>query len=121
MIGEGMVMVIWVMKGEMFWTGATWEIVEKSGVECLEYGKWRLTVGSGEEETKTFSVPDVVNRVTEGRCRGILKIGASEMEGSDIEVCTGGDVTDTYVEVRASYNWDSAGDMGAPTGKVDKV
>ena len=51
-----------------------------------------MTVGSGEEETKTFSVPDVVGRVTEGRCRGILKIDAFEIAGSDMEVFTVVDV-----------------------------
>ena len=76
---------------------------------------------SGEEDTKIFSVPDDVDRVTEGRCRGILKIGASERVGSDMEVCTSRHVTDIDVEVKASYNLDSASDMGAPTGKVDKV
>ena len=92
MIGEGTVMVIRVVKGEMFWTGATWEIEEKSGVEDSKDGKWRLTAGSGEEETKTFSVPDVVDKVTEGRCRVILKIGTFEIAGSDMEVLTAADV-----------------------------
>ena len=121
MIVEGMVIVIWVVKGEMFWTWATWEIEEKSGVEDSKDGKWRLTSVSGEEDTKTFSVPDDVDRVTEGRCGGILIIGASKMEGSNMEVCTVGHVTNTDVEVRASYNSESAGDMCAPAGNVDKV
>ena len=64
MIGEGMVMVRSVVKGEIFWTGVTSEIEEKSGVEDSKYGKWRLIAGSGEEDTKTFSIPDDVDRVT---------------------------------------------------------
>ena len=76
MIGEGMVMVMWVVKGEMFWTRAISEIEDKSGVEDLEYGKWRLTIGSGEEDTKSFSVLVDVDKVTMGTCTGILKIGA---------------------------------------------
>ena len=36
-------------------------------------------IGSGEEDTKTFSVPDDVEKVTNDSSRGILKIGASEM------------------------------------------
>ena len=52
-----------------------------------------MTVGSGEEEAKTFSVPDVVDIVPEGRCRGVFKIGAFEIAGSDMEVCTVADVT----------------------------
>ena len=79
MIGEGMVMVMWVVKGEMFWTRAISEIEEKSGVEDSKDGKWKLTAGSGEEDTKSFSVPDDVDRVTEGTCTGILKIGACEL------------------------------------------
>ena len=51
-----------------------------------------MTAGSGEEETKTFSVPDVVDRVTEGWCRGILEIGGSEIAGSGMEVFTAVDV-----------------------------
>ena len=49
-------------------------------------------------------MPDDVERVTEGRCRGILIIGASEIVDNNMEVCTAGHVTDTGVEVRASYN-----------------
>ena len=52
-----------------------------------------MTAGSGEEDTKTFSVPVVVGRVTKGRCRGIMKIGAFEIASSDMEVCTVADVT----------------------------
>ena len=105
----------------MFWTGVTSKIEEKSEFEDLKDGKWRLTAWSGEEDTKTFLVPDDIDTVTEGRCRGILKISASKMVGSDMEFCTSRHVTDTDVEVRALYNWDSVGDMGAPVGKLDKV
>ena len=63
----------------MFWTGATWDIEEKSGVEDSEDGKWRLTARSGEEDTKSFLVPDDVDKVTEGTCTRILKIGACEL------------------------------------------
>ena len=121
MIGEGMVMVIWLVKGEMFWIGATWEIEEKSEVEDSEDGKWRLTAGSGEKDTKTFLVWDDVDRVTNSRCKGILKIGASKITGSEMEVCTGSDVTYSGVDIKSWYNWDNAGDMRAPAGKVDKV
>ena len=62
---------------------------EKCGVADSEDGKWTLTAGSGEKDTKTFSVPNDVDRVTDGRCKGILKIGASEITGSEMEVCTG--------------------------------
>ena len=63
-----------------------------------------MIAGSGEEETKTFSVPDVVGRVTEGRCRGILKIGAFEIAGSDMEVCTAVDVTMSSLN-SVFYQW----------------
>ena len=79
MIGEGMVMVMWVLKGDMFWTWVILEIEDKSGVEDLEVGKWRLTAGSGEEDTKSFSVPDDVDKVTKGTCTWILKIGACKL------------------------------------------
>ena len=79
MIGEGMVMVMWVLKGEMFWTWVISEIEDKSGIEDSEDGKWRLTTGSGEEDTKSFSVPDDVDRVTKGTCTRILKIGACKL------------------------------------------
>ena len=59
---------------------------------------------SGEEDTKTFLVPDDVDRVTEGRCRGFLIIGASEMEGCNMEFFTAGHVIDIDVEVKASYS-----------------
>ena len=79
MIGEGMAMVMWVVKGEMFWTRDILEIEDKSGVEYSEDGKWILIAGTGEEDTKSFLVPDDVDRVTEGTCTGILKIGACEL------------------------------------------
>ena len=55
------------------------EIEDKSGVEDSEDGKSRLIAESGEEETKSFLVPEDVDRVTEGTCTGILKIGACEL------------------------------------------
>ena len=54
-------------------------IEEESGVENSEDGKWTLTAGSGEKDTKTFSVPDDVDGVTGDSSRGIFKIGASKM------------------------------------------
>ena len=33
-------------------------------IEDSEDGMWRLTAGSGEEDTKSFSLPDDVGRVT---------------------------------------------------------
>ena len=62
-------------------------------VEDSEDGKWRLRAGSGEEDTKTFSLPDDVDKVTDDSSRGIFKIGASEIAGSDMEVCIAVDVT----------------------------
>ena len=80
-----------------------------------------LTDGSGEESIKNFLVLDDDDRVTEGRCRGILKIGAYVVASCNIEICRVEDVIDTNVEVKVSYNWDSAGDRVAPAGKVDRV
>ena len=57
-----------------------------------------LTDESGEESIKTFLVLDDDDRVIEGRCRGILKIGASVVVGYNTGVCTGGDVIDTDCE-----------------------
>ena len=48
-------------------------------VEDSEDEKWILRARSGEEDTKTFSVPDDVDKVTDDSSRGIFKIGASEM------------------------------------------
>ena len=63
-----------------------------------------LTDGSGEEGIKTFLVLDDDERVTEGRCRGILKIGASVVVGFNMGICRGEDVIDIDVEVKVSYN-----------------
>ena len=79
MIGECMVMVMWVLKGEMFWTWVISEIEDKSGVEYSQDGKWRLTAASGEEDTKSFSILDDVDKVTKDTCMGILQIGACKL------------------------------------------
>ena len=63
-----------------------------------------LIDGNGEETIKTFLVLDDDERVTEGRCRGILKNGASMVVGFNTGICNGEDVIDTDVEVKASYN-----------------
>ena len=52
----------------------TSEVGKKSGVEVSEDGKCMLTAESGEEGIKIFSRLDDDDRVTEDRCRGILKI-----------------------------------------------
>ena len=67
----------------------------------MEDGKWRLTVGSGEKDTTTFSVLDDVDRVTDGRCKGILKIGGFEIIDSEMEVCTISDVTYSGVDIKS--------------------
>ena len=63
-----------------------------------------LTDGSGGESTKTFSLLDDDERVTEGRCRGILKIGAFLVASCNMRVCRGEHLTNTNVEVKVSYN-----------------
>ena len=63
-----------------------------------------LTDGSGGESTKTFSLLDDDERVTEGRCRGILKIGASVVAGCNTGVCKGEYLINIDVEVKVSYN-----------------
>ena len=68
-------------------------------VEDSEDGKWTLTAGSGEKDTKTFLVPDNVDKVTSGRCKGILKIGASEITRSEMGICTISDVTYSGVDI----------------------
>ena len=74
-------------------------IEDKSGVEDLKDGKWRLTAKSGEKDTKTFSLGDNVDKVTDGRCKGILQIGASKITGSEMEVCTISYVTYSGVDI----------------------
>ena len=56
---------------------------------------------SSEKDTKTFSLRDNVDRVTDGRCNGILQIGASEITGSEMEVCIGSDVTYSGVDIKS--------------------
>ena len=60
---------------------ATLEVGENSGVEVSEDGKWMLKALSGEEGIKSFSVLDDDDRIIKGRCRRILKIGASVVVG----------------------------------------
>ena len=76
-------------------------IEEESGVEDSEYGKWRLIARSGEKDTKTFLVLDDVDRVTDSRCKGILKIGASKIIGSEMGICTISDVTYSGVDIKS--------------------
>ena len=64
-------------------------------------GSGRLTVGSGEKDTKTFSIRDDVDRVTDSRCKGILKIGASEITSSEMEICTISDVTYSSEDIKS--------------------
>ena len=82
---------------------ATLEVREKSGVEFSEDGKWMSTAVSGEEGIKIFLGLDDDDRVIEGRCRGILKNGASVVASCGMGVCTESYVIDTYVEFKASY------------------
>ena len=56
---------------------------------------------SGEKDPKSFSLRDNLDRVTDGRCKGILKIGASKVIGSEMEVCTVSDVTYSGVDVKS--------------------
>ena len=63
-----------------------------------------LTAVSGEKGIKIFSILDYNNRVTKGRCKGILINGASIVAGCSMGVFTEVDVIDTYVEVKASYS-----------------
>ena len=70
-----------------------------SGVEYLEDGKWILTDESDEKYPKIFSLRDNLDRVTDGRCKAILKIGAFEIIGSEMEVCTISDVTSSGVDI----------------------
>ena len=61
-------------------------------------------MGSGEESIKTFSVLDDDDIVIEGRCRRILKIGASVVAGCNIGICRVKYLIDIDVEVKVSYN-----------------
>ena len=79
MIGEGMVMVMWVLKGHMFWTWLISEMEDKSSVEDSKDGKCRFTAASGDEDSKSSSVLDDVDKVTKGTSTGILKIGACKL------------------------------------------
>ena len=63
-----------------------------------------LIAESGEEGIKIFSGLDDNNRVTEGRCKGILKNDASVVASCSMGVCTEAYVIDTDVEVKASYS-----------------
>ena len=80
-----------------------------------------MTDESGEKDPKRFSLRDNLDRVTDGRCKGILKIGASKIIGSEMGIHTISDVTYSGVDIKSRYNSDSAGDMRPPTSKVDKV
>ena len=63
-----------------------------------------LTAISGEEGIKIFSGLYDDDIVTEGKCRGILKNGASVVVGCSVGFCIEADVIDTYVGVKATYN-----------------
>ena len=59
---------------------------------------------SGEEGIKIFSGLVDDDRVTKGRCRGILKNGSYVVVGCSVGACIEADVIDIDVEVKASYN-----------------
>ena len=63
-----------------------------------------LIAENGEEGINIFLGLDDDDKLTEGRCRGILKNGASLVAGCSMGVYTKADAIDTYVEVKASYN-----------------
>ena len=50
---------------------------------------------------KNFSLRDNLDRVTHGSCKGILKIGASEITGSEMGICTISDVTYSGVDIKS--------------------
>ena len=58
-----------------------------------------MIVESGEKDPKSFSLGDNLDRVIDGRCKGILKIGASEITGSEMGIYTISDVTYSGVDI----------------------
>ena len=88
----------------MFLTTTISEFGEKSGVEFSYDGKCMLIAVSGKEGIKIFSGLDYDDGVTEGRSRGIVKNGASVVEGYSVGVYIEAYVIDTNVEVKSSYN-----------------
>ena len=88
----------------MFLTTTISDFGEKSGVEVSYDGKCMLIDLSGKEGIKIFSGLDDDDGVTEGRSRGILKNGASVVEGYSVGVYIEAYVIDTNVEVKSSYS-----------------